>query len=179
MCNKSWLRVVVAVCVCGLLVTGCRTKKPQPPPPPPEIGGKVTPEDVDQEINPPQTDRAYEGMRITDDPAAKIENVLFDYDSFQISPAEAAKIEKAAGFLKANAQVRLVAEGNCDERGSREYNLSLGEQRAGAVRAHLVGLGIAPERIETKSYGEEKPANLGHTEKAWSENRRVEFAFYR
>ena len=104
--------------------------------------------------------------------------MLFDYDSFQIKPGEVAKIEKVAEYMKANTRVVLVAEGHCDERGSREYNMSLGEQRAGAVRAHLVGIGIAPDRIQTKSFGKEKPLNPGHGDAAWRENRRAEFAVY-
>jgi len=152
---------------CGFLTSGCFTKAPKtsdtginPP------GG---------EINPPQTDRIEEGVPVTD---FKGENVLFDYDSFQIKPSEIVKVEKVAEYLKTNSRTRLVVEGHCDERGSREYNMSLGEQRAGAVRAHLVGVGIAPDRIQTKSYGKEKPANQGHNEKAWSENRRVEFPMF-
>ena len=166
MSKKSWLRVMALVCICGLFTVGCRTKKPATGVAgPTEIGGDL-----------PQTERIEDGVRLTD---VKFDNVLFDYDSFQIKPSETAKIEKLAEYLKANARIRLVAEGNCDERGSREYNMSLGEQRAGAVRAHLVGVGITPERIQTKSYGKEKPLNPGHNEQAWGENRRVEAALYR
>jgi peptidoglycan-associated lipoprotein len=158
--------MAVLVCACGLLMVGCRTKKGSGNLSPSEIGGDL-----------PLTERIEDGVRITD-PAAKMDNILFDYDSFQIKPGEVAKIEKAAEYMKANPRARLVAEGNCDERGSREYNMSLGEQRAGAVRAHLVGVGIDAARIQTKSYGKEKPLNPGHDEKAWAENRRAEFAFY-
>jgi len=122
------------------------------------------------------TENIGDGVPVTD---FKGENVLFDYDSFQIKPSEVAKIEKVAEYLlKTNTRARLIVEGHCDERGSREYNLSLGDQRAGAIRADLVGRGIAPERIGVKSYGKEKPANLGHDEKAWSENRRAEFPMF-
>jgi peptidoglycan-associated lipoprotein len=78
-----------------------------------------------------------------------------------------------------NQDVRLIAEGHCDERGSREYNLSLGEHRALAVRAYLVGLGVDGARIQTRSYGEEQPLDPGHDESAWRLNRRVEFALFR
>ena len=98
--------------------------------------------------------------------------VLFAYDSYQ-------KVEAVAKYMKSNADVKLVCEGNCDERGSNEYNMSLGEHRALAVRAYLVGLGIDGARIQTRSFGEEKPLNPGHNEAAWHENRRVEFALFR
>ena len=129
-------------------------------------------------------DLKMEGDRFTTGtPVSDIEfhrdNVLFEYDSFQIKSTEIAKIEKIAGFMKQETKVVLVCEGHCDERGSREYNMSLGEQRAQAVRAHLVGVGIAPERIQSKSFGKEKPLNAGHNEAAWRENRRVEFALFR
>lgn len=165
MSNRSWLRIVVLVFVAASLTVGCRTK--------PKYGGPLTPE-------PPPNENPLPTGDFSSRPRAdvKLETVLFDYDSFQIKPSEVAKIDKAAEYMKTNTRVVLVAEGHCDERGSREYNMSLGEQRAGAVRAHLVGVGIAPERIQTKSYGKEKPINAGHDDKAWDENRRVEFALY-
>jgi len=117
-----------------------------------------------------------EGTRLTD---VKFENLLFDFDSYQIKPSEQPKIAKVAEFMKSNPSVRLVTEGHCDERGSNEYNLALGEHRAAAVRAALISMGIDPSRITTKSYGEEMPLDPGHNEEAWRVNRRVEFAFYR
>ena len=106
-------------------------------------------------------------------------NIQFAYDSFQVADTEVQKVQNAADYMKRNSSVRLVVEGNCDERGSREYNLSLGEHRALAVRAHLVGLGIDGSRIQTKSYGEESPLDPGHSENAWWMNRRAEFKMYR
>jgi len=104
--------------------------------------------------------------------------VHFAYDSSQVGPAERAKIEAVSSHLKQTGSVGLVVEGHCDERGSREYNLALGERRALAVRSYLVGLGIAAERIQTKSLGEEQPAAMGHDEASWSQNRRGEFVIY-
>jgi peptidoglycan-associated lipoprotein len=101
--------------------------------------------------------------------------VYFDYDSSQVRASDRAAIEAVAGYLRQRAQSGLIVEGHCDERGSNEYNLALGERRALAVRAYLVGLGIDGGRIQTKSYGEEKPAAMGHDESAWSQNRRAEF----
>ena len=104
--------------------------------------------------------------------------VLFAYDSSQVSAGERAKIEAVANHLKQNAAHSVILEGHCDQRGSREYNLALGERRALAVRTYLMGLGIASDRTQTKSYGEENPAVPGHDESAWSQNRRSEFVLY-
>lgn len=105
--------------------------------------------------------------------------IYFAYDSFRINPAEVNKMEQIAAFMRSNPSARLVTEGHCDERGTKEYNLALGENRALAVRAYLIQLGVSPDTVQTKSYGEEMPANPGHNESAWRLNRRVEFAFYR
>lgn len=107
-----------------------------------------------------------------------LENVLFAYDSFQLANSEIPKVEAAADVMKQNAAYMLVVEGHCDERGSLEYNLSLGEHRALSVRAYLIGLGIDGQRIQTRSFGEERPLDPGHSEQSWSVNRRAEFAFY-
>jgi peptidoglycan-associated lipoprotein len=101
--------------------------------------------------------------------------VLFDYDSAQIVDSERAKVEAVAALLNQNTAMTAVLEGHCDERGSNEYNLTLGERRALAVRAYLMGLGVDTARIQTRSFGEERPKNPGHDEAAWAENRRVEF----
>jgi peptidoglycan-associated lipoprotein len=104
--------------------------------------------------------------------------VYFSYDSSQVATAERPKIEAVADYLKQNNSVAVIIEGHCDERGSNEYNLALGERRALAARSYLSGLGISSDRIQTKSYGEEKPAAPGHDESAWSANRRAEFVLY-
>lgn len=107
-----------------------------------------------------------------------LEPVRFGYDSARIDPDEGGKIVAAAEYLKRNARVSVVVEGHCDERGSREYNLSLGERRALAARAYLLELGIESGRIHTRSLGEEKPADPGHSEGARARNRRAEFIPY-
>jgi len=101
--------------------------------------------------------------------------VYFDYDSSQVNGSERSKIETVSQHLKQNNSVAVIIEGNCDERGSNEYNLTLGERRAQAIRDYLAGLGIGADRIQTKSYGKERPKDPGHSEDAWSKNRRVEF----
>lgn len=107
--------------------------------------------------------------------AGQFDTVLFAYDSAQVDDTERAKVEAVAEYLKANASSMVTLEGHCDERGSNEYNMSLGERRALAVRAYLMSLGIDGARIQTKSLGEEQPKDAGHDENAWNVNRRVEF----
>ena len=104
--------------------------------------------------------------------------VYFGFDSTVVPQGELGKIDAVASHLKSRADRVVVVEGNCDERGSNEYNVSLGEQRAIIVRNYLVQNGIEADRIQTRSYGEEKPAVDGHDESAWSLNRRGEFAIY-
>jgi peptidoglycan-associated lipoprotein len=106
------------------------------------------------------------------------EPAYFGYDSSQLGASERPKVEAVAQHLKQNPDVAVIIEGHCDERGSNEYNLALGERRALAARSYLASLGISSDRIQTKSYGEEKPADSGHDEAAWSANRRAEFVLY-
>jgi len=104
--------------------------------------------------------------------------VYFAYDSYVLPPNEIAKVDMVGQHLNSTPNHVLVIEGHCDERGSEEYNLALGENRALAVRSYLVNMGISPDRIQTRSYGEEKPAVVGFDESAWSMNRRCEFALF-
>lgn len=108
----------------------------------------------------------------------KFDPVYFAFDSYALAAAEQNKIEKVAAHLKNNADHVLVVEGNCDERGSNEYNLALGENRAQSIRTYLVNLGIDGARIQTRSFGSEKPAVQGTGEAVWRLNRRGEFALY-
>ena len=106
------------------------------------------------------------------------EPVYFGFDSTVVPHGEIAKIDAVAKHLEDNANRVVVVEGNCDERGSNEYNMALGENRSGIIRNYLVQSGIDASRIQTRSYGEEKPAVDGHDEDAWAMNRRGEFAIY-
>ena len=114
-------------------------------------------------------------MRCTDVDFAP---VYFAFDASNLKDTELAKIEAVAQHLQANPTRVVMIEGNCDERGSNEYNLTLGELRAGSVRDYLLRLGIAENRVQTKSYGEEKPAVAGSGESVWAKNRRGEFAVF-
>jgi len=104
--------------------------------------------------------------------------VYFGFDSTVVPQGELGKIEEVARHLQSKTDRVVVVEGNCDERGSNEYNMSLGENRAIIIRNYLVQNGITEDRIQTRSYGEEKPAVDGHDESAWSKNRRGEFAIF-
>ena len=104
--------------------------------------------------------------------------VYFGFDSTVVPQGELGKIDAVAQHLTAKTDRVVVVEGNCDERGSSEYNMSLGENRAIIIRNYLVQNGIAADRIQTRSYGAEKPAVDGHDESAWSKNRRGEFAIF-
>lgn len=104
--------------------------------------------------------------------------VYFGFDSTVVPQGELGKIDAVAQHLADNANRVVVVEGNCDERGSNEYNMSLGENRAIIIRNYLVNNGITADRIQTRSYGEEKPAVEGQGEAAWSKNRRGEFAIF-
>ena len=101
------------------------------------------------------------------------DRVLFDYDSAKLDSSAKILLDAQSRFLRANTDLNFIVEGHCDERGTREYNLALGEQRATAVRDYLVIQGIDPERIKVISYGKEKPAVVGSNGMAWSKNRRA------
>ena len=125
------------------------TVKPEPPPPPP-----------------PPKPKLVEGQLMT---------IYFDFDKFNLRTDAKSNLDKNYQLLKEYPNAMIRIEGNCDERGTVEYNLSLGEKRANAARDYLVGLGIAANRLSTISYGEEKPVDPGHNEQAWAKNRRAEF----
>ena len=101
--------------------------------------------------------------------------VHFAFDSAAIRTSERVKVDSMAAALQSDQSVLLLIEGHCDERGTEEYNRSLGEKRALSLREELVKAGINPDRIHTRSFGEDKPAVQGHDESAWSKNRRGEF----
>lgn len=102
------------------------------------------------------------------------DRVFFEFDKSAVTAAEAAKLDKQVAWLgqNENASVRIVIEGHCDPRGTSEYNLGLGKRRAEAVKAYLVSKGVSADRIDTVSYGKERPAVVGSDEAAYSKNRR-------
>lgn len=110
--------------------------------------------------------------------ARNIQGVVhFDFDSDVIKPAAAAILDKQAEFLKSNQGARVLVAGHTDERGTREYNMSLGERRAASVRSYLASKGVNTANIEIISFGEEQPVATGSNEAAWAQNRRAELSY--
>ena len=161
-------RVSMYLCLLGMLsfvLFGCAGK---PEPPATDIEPAPPPADTTTETTPPPAA----------DPDAwksEVQDVFFDYDKYELKSETRALLQENARVLKENSGASLVLEGHCDERGTEEYNLALGQRRADAVSEYLADLGISASRMQTISYGEEKPFDLSHDASGWSQNRRVHF----
>jgi peptidoglycan-associated lipoprotein len=104
--------------------------------------------------------------------AAYFQDIYFDYDQFNLGPEAKAALNKMGEWLLKNSSTQVLIEGHCDERGTAEYNLALGERRAHSAKQYLAQLGVNADRISTISYGEERPQDPGHTDAAYAKNRR-------
>jgi peptidoglycan-associated lipoprotein len=102
-----------------------------------------------------------------------LKDIHFDFDKYNIRPGDAEILKGNAALLKKNPKIKIQIEGHCDERGTVEYNLALGERRANNTKKYLDSLGVSGDRISTISYGKEKPLDPGHNEEAWARNRRA------
>jgi len=178
--------------VAGLVATGCNRRKPATPQPAPAPGAATTaqppavtkappapPTRVDDALPvPPQplTEDAVANRSLDDlNRESPLKPVYFGLDSADLDDAGRAVASANAEILKKYSTWVVTVEGHCDERGTAEYNLALGERRATAVKAYMASLGISPDRVRTVSYGKEFPFNPGHTEDAWAQNRRGHF----
>lgn len=168
MTKYRWFSAVVLMVVLALCITGCSRK-----------GGGRRGDNVGDLTGAEGSGLPGREGDITILSNVKYDAVLFDYDSAQIRESERSKLDAVADYLKKNAGTGVIVEGNCDERGSAEYNLALGERRSLAARAYLVGLGVDGNNIQTKSYGEERPVNPGHDDAAWKVNRRDDFVIFK
>lgn len=163
----------ILVLALALSVVGCKKKAPKetpPPPPPPQV------EEVTPPAAPDTTGQAMREMQAAmDADRARIQTVYFDYDKSDIRADQRERVTTNAEILRRWTAWQVSVEGNCDERGTNEYNLALGERRAASGKQALVAAGVDAGRITTVSYGEERPANPGHDDAAWGQNRRDEF----
>lgn len=159
--------------VAALAFTGCGKKNAPPVEADVTTGSDTTP--TPDNPNPPSRD---EGTPYVD-PTAAYANIFvairFDFDQYRVTDTAKPVLEKIANVLKEKPTWKVLVEGHCDERGTNEYNMGLGEQRAQSAKRYLVSLGIEESRFQTVSYGEERPADPGHDESAWVKNRRAEF----
>lgn len=115
------------------------------------------------------------GQQTTKPAAKKLQSVYFDLDKYDIRADQQGTMKNNASVLQTNAKQKIVVEGNCDERGSKEYNIALGDRRAKSAKSYLTNLGISGDRISTISYGKEKPVCTAHNESCWQQNRRDDF----
>jgi peptidoglycan-associated lipoprotein len=161
-----WIAVLVALTV----MVGCGGKKATEAPPPAEPSDTPV-ENVPQDIPAPTPDPVDSGQL---DPSS-IGDVFFDFDSYSLTSEAKGTLDANAGQLKRVTAANVTIEGHCDERGTKAYNLALGEKRANAAKEYLVALGVNASRITTVSYGKERPFDDGHDESAWAKNRRGHF----
>ena len=167
-----------------LAATGCKNHRPVHVTQLPRGAGSTLPEaspsgTLPSEANPPgggplANIEDINGM-VADRAQLAGYTVHFAYDSSAVRKSEKANVQAAADALSRESGTKLMIEGNCDERGTDEYNRSLGERRALAVRKELVKRGIDPMRVFTKSFGKDRPVDSGHDESAWAKNRRDDF----
>jgi peptidoglycan-associated lipoprotein len=159
--------LLVTLSGCGCFIQA--QKGEVPPPPVPEQQKMVAPEqkpEVAVVPPPPPPPPA---------PAPVLQDIHFDFDRYAIRPADAEILKKNHDWFTANPGQRMRIEGNCDERGTVEYNLALGQKRADAAKYTLVGLGVDATRLDTVSYGKERPVCTEHNEGCWAQNRRDHF----
>ncbi len=158
---------LLGVAILSVAVAGCASRSPEPEPEPEPSRGGFGEEGGTQP-----------SRRATPAPArgsVELETIYFEFDDSGLRPDAKAELRAGAERLKQNPDVRIEVQGNCDTRGSAEYNLALGNRRAESAKRYLRDLGINASRISTVSYGEERPAVRGNNEVAWARNRRDDF----
>lgn len=157
------------------LLAGCNSTS-QPEPVEPEVMEPEVVEPAPQPVvvtPPPKRTVSAEGVPL-DDAGEPIATVFyFEFDRSELKPRARTLLAGHARYLRDNSRARITIEGHSDERGTREYNLALGERRATAVRSYLQSLGVRASQVSTVSFGEERPVDPGHSEAAWAKNRRA------
>ncbi len=171
-------QIVLLLMALSLVIVGCAQKQVQTTPPVTTGTQDRTLTDKDragiseEELAKAERDRL---LREQERLAAILKDIFFDFDSYAVSSSELPKIEGVGSLMKQERNMKMIVEGHCDERGTVDYNLALGQKRAEAVKNYLVKLGVESSRIRTISYGKEMPLEAGKTEEAWAKNRRAHF----
>ena len=164
MTHATSRRAMVLAILAGLTLTACASKAPKQLPPDP---GPATATDGTQQGPVPGSQADFVQFSRGQD------TVYFDTDRYNIDSEDAAALATQAQWLMRYPAKRATLEGHCDERGTREYNLALGERRANAAKTYLATLGVEPSRVTTVSYGKERPGAMGSDEDSWAKNRRA------
>ncbi len=175
-------KLLILVSIFALLVTisGCKKKVEvtAPPPPAPKVEEKAeAPEKAPTIKEPELTEEEIFRMKSLEElnRESPLQRIHFDFDKYFIREDAKPVLERNAEWLKKFSSVKILIEGHCDERGTEEYNMALGEKRAKSTMNYLISLGISPDRIKIISYGKSRPLDPGHNEEAWALNRRADF----
>ena len=189
--RRKYLMVVLLMVACAAMIAGCTTKELT------KSSGETPAQNVSSEGQQKANNISSTGQQNNNDQNAGLKNsekqnmatssemrnekrgledIHFDFDKSNIRQDDRKILSRNAAYLSKNKNVKIIIEGNCDERGTAEYNMALGERRADEAKKYLVNLGINGKRITTISYGSEKPLDPGHDEDAWAKNRRDHFA---
>lgn len=182
MTKKSLIITILILCI-GLIMMGCpkKTVVKEEPSVKKEEGAKAEAERIAKEKEAKAREEFEKSLVAKKTPGIEgevfesslLKDIYFDFDKYDLRPGDMAILKGNAELLKKYHKVKIQIEGHCDERGTNEYNLALGERRANSSRNYLLSIGVSPERISTISYGEERPLDSGHTEEAWAKNRRA------
>ncbi len=169
--NMKFFVVLLLIALFSFLATGCGQKEVQVAEPEPQPEEVYVPEPEEpMQMQEMVTNEVLEGR--TNSPMLPI---YFDFDRSNIRDDQVQRLEMNASYLKDNPNVMIRIEGNCDERGTNEYNMALGERRAMSAKKYMMNLGVSSSQLDTISFGEEKPLNYGQNALAWSQNRRDDF----
>lgn len=180
----SWKWAVLALSVAALMAVGCAKKQtvksegaPGAAPAPAAVGEAPVKEapPAPMRVTPAMPPAEAPGVAVTEEKLSQFDDVRFDFDKSEVKEGGRKTCGVVADYLKKHPQAKMLIEGNCDERGTAEYNMALGERRATAVLTYLVSLGVPKAALSTVSFGKEKPLDPGHDEGAWAKNRRAHF----
>jgi len=176
---KKYLIIALAVILVFSFVVSCKKKPKEVPPPPPQVKEQPKIEKVEQPVvkEPVLSEEELYLQKSLEqiNKEKPLANVYFDYDKALIRDDAKPVLETNASWLNKFKTIKILIEGHCDERGTEEYNLALGEKRAKAALDYLTTLGVSSDRVRIISYGKSQPLDPGHNEAAWQKNRRDQF----